>query len=185
MHALTIVEYDYDSKSKNYYWIIRNSYGTSWGENGYFRVAAGYNICSIKKKAYYFDIYWACYCGEGCDKCIYETDHLKYLNCINGYLFTGNICLKCINGCKNWKDQISCTVCNDGYCLKNNRCEKCVKDCKKCRGNTEKDCCEWYFGNFLNEGEDSFLDEERKEKCSCIADYLSGLISLLILSLLY
>jgi len=35
------------------YWICKNSWGTSWGENGWFRIA--YGECGIETKAYYVD----------------------------------------------------------------------------------------------------------------------------------
>ncbi|CAL6001601.1 Cathepsin_B [Hexamita inflata] len=34
------------------YWIARNSLGTAWGENGYFRVIRGVNECRIEGEAY-------------------------------------------------------------------------------------------------------------------------------------
>jgi C1A family cysteine protease len=40
-HAISIVGWGYDEKLKRDYWIIRNSWGTSWGEGGYFKVIAG------------------------------------------------------------------------------------------------------------------------------------------------
>lgn len=41
-HAVVIVGYD----EKN--WIVRNSWGLSWGENGYFRIMRGFNLCGIE-----------------------------------------------------------------------------------------------------------------------------------------
>ncbi|KAL4508157.1 hypothetical protein ABPG72_021530 [Tetrahymena utriculariae] len=40
-HALIVVDYDNDGN-----WIIRNSWSTSWGEDGYLRLAAG-NTCGV------------------------------------------------------------------------------------------------------------------------------------------
>jgi len=33
--------------SSNGYWKVRNSWGTSWGESGYIRLAYGANTCDI------------------------------------------------------------------------------------------------------------------------------------------
>lgn len=38
-HAIAIVGWGHDAKSKKDYWIVRNSWGTQWGEKGYFRAA--------------------------------------------------------------------------------------------------------------------------------------------------
>lgn len=40
-HAVTLVGYTPDA------WIIKNSWGSNWGENGYFRVARGRNMCGV------------------------------------------------------------------------------------------------------------------------------------------
>lgn len=40
-HAICIVGYD-DSNPKNKYWICRNSWGTNWGNRGYFRIPQAY-----------------------------------------------------------------------------------------------------------------------------------------------
>ncbi len=45
-HAVTVVGYDDDER----YWIAKNSWGASWGENGWFRIA--YGECSIDRYAY-------------------------------------------------------------------------------------------------------------------------------------
>jgi C1A family cysteine protease len=36
-----------DTSSKNGYWKVRNSWGSSWGESGYIRLAYGDNTCDI------------------------------------------------------------------------------------------------------------------------------------------
>ena len=38
-HSVTLVGYGTDDKSGDMYWLVRNSWGTSWGENGYYRIA--------------------------------------------------------------------------------------------------------------------------------------------------
>eukprot|EP00633_Aureoumbra_lagunensis_P000369 CAMPEP_0197294770 /NCGR_PEP_ID=MMETSP0890-20130614/33528_1 /TAXON_ID=44058 ORGANISM="Aureoumbra lagunensis, Strain CCMP1510" /NCGR_SAMPLE_ID=MMETSP0890 /ASSEMBLY_ACC=CAM_ASM_000533 /LENGTH=334 /DNA_ID=CAMNT_0042770361 /DNA_START=247 /DNA_END=1251 /DNA_ORIENTATION=+ len=37
-HAVQLVGYGYDNTSKLSYWLVRNSWGTSWGEDGYIRL---------------------------------------------------------------------------------------------------------------------------------------------------
>lgn len=46
-HAITIVGYgEVDSKD---FWLIKNSWGISWGEKGYMRIARNINKCGIAK----------------------------------------------------------------------------------------------------------------------------------------
>ncbi|CAD5208695.1 unnamed protein product [Bursaphelenchus xylophilus] len=44
-HAVTLVGYGVDGKDP--YWLVKNSWGTRWGENGYFRIYRGANVCGI------------------------------------------------------------------------------------------------------------------------------------------
>lgn len=38
-HAVNLVGWGYDDDKKAEYWVIRNSWGSDWGENGYIRIA--------------------------------------------------------------------------------------------------------------------------------------------------
>ena len=46
-HAVTMVGYGHDDASNKDYWIVKNSWGASWGESGYFRIRRGNGTCGI------------------------------------------------------------------------------------------------------------------------------------------
>ena len=46
-HAVTMVGYGHDDASDKDYWIVKNSWGQSWGEKGYFRIKRGSGTCGI------------------------------------------------------------------------------------------------------------------------------------------
>lgn len=46
-HGVAIV--GYGTENGESYWILRNSWGSSWGENGYFRFGLGKGICGVNK----------------------------------------------------------------------------------------------------------------------------------------
>jgi len=41
----------YDVSGSNPFWSVRNSWGTSWGEEGYIRLEYGYNSCGLTEQA--------------------------------------------------------------------------------------------------------------------------------------
>lgn len=49
-HAVELVGYGEEDGTP--YWLIRNSWGPSWGENGYFRMIRGTNDCGIEEQAF-------------------------------------------------------------------------------------------------------------------------------------
>lgn len=56
-HAINIVGYGVDSASGQKYWLMRNSWGSSWGEQGYFRMIKveqdGMGWCGMYQRPYY------------------------------------------------------------------------------------------------------------------------------------
>jgi C1A family cysteine protease len=43
--------------SANGYWVVRNSWGASWGESGYIRLAYGKNTCAITNDPTFVDTF--------------------------------------------------------------------------------------------------------------------------------
>ena len=51
-HAVLLVGYGYDRHYDKDYWIIKNQWGTSWGESGYMRMRRNNNnMCDIARDA--------------------------------------------------------------------------------------------------------------------------------------
>jgi len=49
-HAVNVVGYGYDKVSGLNYYLVKNSWGTSWGDNGYFKIwnnGDGEGVCAI------------------------------------------------------------------------------------------------------------------------------------------
>ncbi|KAF7274740.1 hypothetical protein GWI33_012588 [Rhynchophorus ferrugineus] len=50
-HAAVVVGYGRENGQE--YWILKNSWAVNWGENGYFRLGMGNNLCSVATQACY------------------------------------------------------------------------------------------------------------------------------------
>jgi len=50
-HAVTIVGYGHCDKENADYWIVKNSWGDQWGEEGYFRILRGVDEVAIESMA--------------------------------------------------------------------------------------------------------------------------------------
>ncbi|XP_028818194.1 dipeptidyl peptidase 1 [Denticeps clupeoides] len=50
-HAVLLVGYGHCHMTGQKYWIVKNSWGTGWGEDGYFRIQRGSDECSIESIA--------------------------------------------------------------------------------------------------------------------------------------
>lgn len=46
-HAVSVVGYGVSNNEK--FWIIKNSYGQGWGDNGFIKIKRGVNFCNIAK----------------------------------------------------------------------------------------------------------------------------------------
>jgi len=52
-HGVLVVGYDTDATTKTPYWIVKNSWGTSWGEAGYVRLIRGTDECGLATEPSY------------------------------------------------------------------------------------------------------------------------------------
>jgi cathepsin B len=54
-HAVAAVGYGQQGGTK--YWILQNSWGPHWGDNGYGKIQRGTNLCGIEQGAYFFRVW--------------------------------------------------------------------------------------------------------------------------------
>ena len=54
--AALIVGYGYDATLKEDYWLVKNSFGTKWGENGYIKIAKYENDACVSGALHYLEV---------------------------------------------------------------------------------------------------------------------------------
>ena len=58
-HAVVAVGYGTDAHTGLDYYLVRNSWGPDWGENGYVKLARqgdGYGVCGVQEMPYWPDV---------------------------------------------------------------------------------------------------------------------------------
>jgi len=56
-HAPVVVGYGTDETSGLDYWLVKNSWGTHWGLEGYIKIRRGANMCGIATYPYYVGLF--------------------------------------------------------------------------------------------------------------------------------
>jgi len=120
-HAVTLVGWGTDPNSNVPYWLVKNSWGPGWGENGYFRIRRGNNDLNFEVGGFAFatPIFGTSggptSCGTGCQN---GGELKRDCTCLCNSPWTGTDCSTCSKSCGTGGtlDSTACTcTCQAGY----------------------------------------------------------------------
>ena len=98
-HAVALVGWGVDSGKP--YWIVQNSWGPGWGENGFFRIVRGQDACSIESRSGLAVVKPQAPTACPKSKCANGAVTLKDCTCRCDNGLTGPTCSTCALKCQN------------------------------------------------------------------------------------
>jgi len=139
-HAVTVV--GYGNENGKDYWLIKNSWGKTWGMEGFMKLKRGVGMCGIGKD----------FATVTCEKVAGPTDPA---------LTTAVPCFDQFSNCPEVAQE---------YCYMEEYAQKCIKSCGLCKGMTPAASytCYDYYGSYcksITKNDCSWIADGCKKSC--------------------